>query len=326
MIRAGTATIIAMCAMPAFAESLAYNGMCEASAGVLLDDNRFAAISDETNDMTPENNMLHTYEIGTDKPKLFSISVEASDIEAATRVGNTIYWLTSHSLNKSNQDRPKRKNLFAGPVGNLSVSEAGWPFTSLREMIAPAIEQAVGIEAADLKARLNIEGLAARPNGHLLIGLREPLAPAAVPTERRALVINIGDASAIVGDQLREVQGSAVYRLPLGGRGIRSIERVGERFLIIAGKVHGADDGHRVDFGQYEADLTTALFWWDGISEDAVQIDFQVDLSGLGTASPEGLVVLSDNDVLILGDNGDICSDKDDETEDRHFPTVTISF
>lgn len=289
--------------MPARAEVVSqrqgYNGVCEASAAVGLDDRHFAVASDETN-------VIHVYRRGVSEPvgshdfEDFT-DFDKSDLEAAARIDSRIYWLSSHSLNKNGKDVKKRKLLFATDIkrdGDTPVLEAvGKPYLKLRDALAAA--------AGVTHAELNIEGLAAGQGGQLLIGLRSPLREGRailLPLENPAAVVEAGEAPRF-GKPLE---------LPLGDLGIRSIDRVGtgaRQYLIVAGPVEDRDTGFK-------------LFWWSGVEgPDALTEIADVALSGL---KPEAAFSYGNpNVVQLLSDDGDLC-DEEGPVEKRRFRALEI--
>lgn len=291
----GTAAT-ALWATAAGAQLSHYDGVCEASAAAALGSTRFAVASDETETLT-------VYQRGKPAPLATFVHANVSDIEASTRIGNVIYWLTSHSFNNSGEDKPKRKVLFATRVvAGPALAATGTEFHGLRAMIADAL----AIPEATLAPNLNIEGLAATLDGHLLVGLRGPLTAGGA-----ARVVRIRNPLALVGLAPAGVTPHAelVGSLNLGGRGIRSMERIGSgkhRYLIVAGPVQ--DSG-----------AAPSLFWW---GDTGVVIPGpSAPLVGL---NPEALVRESLRRVEILGDNGDACSDE--SANPRWFHSLFVPF
>ena len=291
----GTAAA-ALWATAAGAQLRHYDGVCEASAAARLDASHFAVASDETETLT-------IYRRGDPAPGATLRHPDVTDIEAAARVGDLIFWLTSHSLNNSGEDKPKRKLLFATRIGpGPSLVAAGSEFRGLRALIAGAL----GVSEAALTPGLNIEGLAETPEGDLLVGLRGPLAPGGA-----ARVVRIRNPRALVGLAPAGVTARAelAASLNLGGRGIRSIERVGtgaHRYLIVAGPVQ-------------DAGAAPLLFWWDGVG--AVTPGPVAPLAGL---TPEGLIFWTFDRVEIFGDNGAACSDE--APAPRWFHGLVVGF
>jgi hypothetical protein len=279
-----------------------YDEICEASAAAVLDDRHFAVASDEME-------RLQVYRRGQARPVAHLDHEDVTDIEGAVRIRDTVFWLTSHSLNSGGVDKPKRKVFFASKVvAGPTLAEAGANFVDLRARVAAQL----GIAETALMPWLNIEGVAATQAGDLLIGLRR--APAG---EARAYVLSIGDPFVLVG--LRAAAGAPApartWRLDLGGRGIRSLERVGtgaRSYLILAGP-------------REDEALSFALFWWDGESE-AVTPGPAV---AFGDMSPEAMILWPDGELQILGDNeGDgpaRCTDKEDpHHRPRRFPSISL--
>ncbi|MGO4840749.1 hypothetical protein AB4144_51710, partial [Rhizobiaceae sp. 2RAB30] len=143
----------------------------------------------------------------------------------------------------------------------------------------------------------------------LLVGLRAPLTD-----DRKARVVKIEKPFALVGlpEPAEAGQASAVpvvSALDLGERGIRSIERVGtgeHAFLIVAGSVE--DQG-----------AEPALYWWDGRGDTVSPGPAIPPLAGV---VPEAMISWNANDIQIIGDNGDNCSDEEDAP--RWFPSVDV--
>ena len=293
---AGLAVAAVLGAGRAAAHDFEYRGVCEASAAARLDGRHFAVASDETETLT-------LYERGRATPVGSVEHANVTDIEASARIGDVIFWQTSHSLNREGQDKPKRKLLFAttvAPGSSPALVPAGVEFRNLRSMIAPAL----GLDEAALMPTLNIEGLAATPEGDLLIGLRAPLS-----ADGRAQLVRIRDPLALVGLGPAGVQAraEAVPPLDLQGRGIRSIELVGtgaHRYLIVAGPV-------------LDRASPPLLFWWDGAGAATPG-----PAALLGGMTPEALVAWSDRDIQIIGDNGDSCSDE--SANPRWFPSIDV--
>ncbi|NEK35623.1 DUF3616 domain-containing protein [Rhizobium leguminosarum] len=298
--RFGTALLainLALATSPAMAAIFEYEGVCEASAAVKLDDDHFVVASDETETLT-------VYRRNEKRPVSTLPLADVTDIEAAARIGDTIFWLTSHSLNKDGEDKPKRKLLLAtqiDPDGHTLrlVGE----YRQLRARIA----EALGTDEALLMPNLNIEGLAATPGGDLLIGLRGPLA-----AENKAQVIRLKNplipstlpaaAETSPDEEIPPVSG-----LFLDGLGIRSLEKIGtgeHAYLIVAGSV--ADGGPQ-----------PKLYWWNGKHD--LQPHTAVDLQGM---VPEALFAWNEEEFQVLGDNGGACSDESDNR--RWFPSLIV--
>jgi hypothetical protein len=267
-----------------------YRGMCDASAAVALDANSFVVASDE-------DNVLRIYRRDQPMPAqtidltaFLNADDRETDIEAAAAIGNRIYWITSHGRNRKGKDRPARQRLFATDIaqrgGSLTVVPAGYAYGRLLADLANASQLAryrLG-EASTLPPKtpgaLNIEGLAATPDGKLLIGFRNPVPGGKaliVPIENPAEVISGGAAA--LGQPIE---------LALGGLGIRSIDRVGGEYLVIAGP-YGEVGGF-------------ALYKWSGAAGDAPVAMKKIDFKDM---HPEALFAVPGTDMIqILSDDG----------------------
>lgn len=288
-----------------------YQDLCEASAAVVLDDTHFVVASDDAEEIA-------VYERG----KASSLSKlerkGITDIEGAARIGDQIVWLASHSLNKNGEDKPKRKALFATTAQpGRGFEDTGLEITDLRQRMASRL----GIKEEELVPWLNAEGLAADRDGNLLIGLRGvPKAEGDAELEKSAYVIRISNPFGSVDGPMPAATGKpgpsdGVWRLDLGGSGIRSLERVGEgarSYLVLAGP---RSDGA----GKF------SLYWWDGKGE-TVSPGPSVDF---GDMTPEALIAWGDGEIQILGDNegdGDRrCSEKKDDNRPRWFPSLSFA-
>ena len=219
---------------------LTYNGMCEASAAVAAGPDHFFAAEDE-------GNAVRLYARNHPEPvRSETVNVEADDIEAAAAIGNRVYWITSHSLNRKGKDKAPRRYLFAtdmvGQGAQTQLKVAGKPYAGLRDDLVEdqgladfKLEKAAKRLPED-EGGLNIEGLAATPDGKLLIGFRNPV------RKGWALVVRLENPDKVIMDGKRAKFGEAM-RVDLDGRGIRSLDRVGDGYLIVAGPFDGAKSG-----------------------------------------------------------------------------------
>lgn len=217
-----------------------YRGMCDASAAANLGGGRFAAADDE-------DNILRIYDRA--RPGMPESQIDLSDflgvgdkspetdLEGAARIGDRIYWITSHGRNAEGKERPNRHRFFAtdivGEGDRPALVPSGVPCRHLlRALIADPRMRPFRLGAAAEKApkqegALNIEGLSAMPDGRLLIGFRNPIPGG------RALLVPLQHPEAVARGTDPEF-GDPIL-LDLGGLGVRSIELVGGRYLIIAG-------------------------------------------------------------------------------------------
>lgn len=274
------------------AQPVPYDGACDASAAIALDGRHFIVGNDETN-------ALAVYVRGQPAPvatvqlgKFLGVGgKDEADIEGAAPLGKRIYWITSHARDSKGRVQPDRQRFFATEIvaGSTTprVAPVGRPYARLLDdmLAAPALAP-YGLAAAsrlpaEAEGGLNIEGLAAAPDGRLLIGLRNPL------PRGRALLIPLENPADVIDHGQRARLGAPV-ELDLGGRGIRSIERVGDAYVIVAGPP--ADRG------------SFALYRWSGQAQEAPT---PVAGVSLGDLRPEAMFALPDGrELQLLSDDG----------------------
>lgn len=291
-----------------------FEGTCDASGAVPIDSRLFAVADDE-------NNVLRIYDAEKGGPPLYAGDVSAelrvkkkkkgahgeADLEAATRVDDAAFWLSSHARTKKGKDHPDRFRFFSTdlPGPGKPIKLRGPVYESLlSDLLADPRMRAFGLEAASDKppqvpGGLNLEGMTAMPDGGVMLGFRNP-----VP-EGRALLVPLLDPSApLRGEVLRF---GAPITLDLGGLGVRSLSYWRGEYLIAAG--HYAGGG------------ASRIFTWAGPGTSPASLK-SVEL---GDLNPEGFftpeqremfMVLSDDGARRIG--GERCKDLDDP-EDKRF-------
>lgn len=262
------------------AATTTYKGLCEASAGTYVDADHFVVASDETNVLRLYKRGDTSEGVGLDFQG--PTGYDKSDIEAAAKSGDMIYWISSHSLNSDGEDKKKRKIFFATKVvaknGATALEWAG-AFPSLRDPIA----KIAGVK----KSELNIEGMAATSNGGLLIGLRDTL-------DGHAIVIPFENPSEVIANPNTKPNLGKPFHIKLGGKGVRSMEQMENGYLIVAGPV--SDEG------------SFSLFTWPGNDDPPKEIKEVA----FGFLRPEALMRIPGTEtVQILSDDG--AKDCDDE-------------
>ena len=304
---------------------LEHYGMCDASAGIAVDDEHFVVANDEDNILRIYRSdrsgaPVQTFDL-SDQLRIPGEKLREADIEGAALIGKRIYWIASHGANKKARARPERRQLFATDIGgkgdDLTLTVAGTPFTGLLDAIAehPPFQKYRLHEAAQISPEdeggLNIEGLAATPEGHLLIGLRSPV------VNGKALVLtlkNPNDVLAIGAAAKAPVFGSPI-ELPLDGLGIRSIDYADKlkAFLIVA--------------GPQDSEGVFKLYKWSPSSKEVPTALATSIGKGL---RPEGLFSLADGKSFqLLSDDGDEKTGgvpcKEAPPEKRKFRSVTVT-
>jgi hypothetical protein len=271
-----------------------YTGMCDASGAVTVNSNLFIVADDE-------DNILRVYR--ADQPggpvKQFDFngflevhgkSLEA-DLEGAARIGDRAFWIGSHGRNKNGKERLNRHRLFATDIhekdGDVSLIPVGIPYKRLLDdLLLDARFHEFHFEEAARHApkeagALNIEGLSATQEGHLLIGFRSPV-PAG-----KALLIPLLNPNEVMEGKSGNF-GSAV-QLDLGGLGIRDIAWHQGTYLIIAGS---SDGGHQFQ-----------LYRWTGPGKKPERLP----VNHLNRYQPEALVIypqLGLQEFQVLSDDG----------------------
>lgn len=292
-----------------------YNGICDASAAVALGRDHFVVADDE-------RNTLIVYKRGQPasvasvqlSPFLGTASDKESDLEGAAAIGQRIYWISSHGRNKNGKVREERYRFFATDVDASkvppSLTPVETPYGRLLDDLLSADELKnyhlgeAAQRAPESQGGLNIEGLAATPDGKLLIGFRNPI------LDGKALLVPLNNPDGVITGQAAKF--GAPVSLDLGGRGVRSIELVGATYLIVAGPP--ADSG------------SFALFRWSGKATDAPALVKKIDFKSL---RPEALFEIPmTNMVQILSDDGGVETSgvacKDREAVHRSFRSITV--
>jgi len=264
-----------------------YRGLCDASAAEATDAQHFVVASDE-------DNVLRLYTRGEPEP-IGQLSLDGvlgtgrreADIEGAARIGSRLYWISSHGRNSSGKRREERLRLFATDAEDGLLQPAGAAYTRLLDdlLAAPTLQHLKLDQAAQLAPEapggLNIEGLAATPEGGLLIGFRNPI------PNGRALVVPLLNPAEVV-EHGRTAQFGEPVLLPLRNRGVRSIERIGGAYWIVAGPT--ADRG------------SFSLYRWSGRAGDAPQLQDSAAFTGL---QPEALFAWpGSGELQFLSDDG----------------------
>jgi hypothetical protein len=190
-LKAFIETVTALVFAPAVTQQdvgiIEYPEMSDPSAAVAISGTLFIVASDE-------DNVLRVYaRQNSDAPQRIDLNSflrpdddhPEADIEGGTRIGDRIFWITSHGRSKEGKVRPSRHRLFATMAtvegDKVTVVPVGRPYTRLLEDLAqsPALQkynlESASRKAPESKGGLNIEGLAATPQGTLMVGFRNPI-------------------------------------------------------------------------------------------------------------------------------------------------------
>lgn len=277
-------------------EPLVYSGLCDASAVVGLGQGYFAVADDE-------DNVIRVYRRNGGSRPVYSIELSAFlrtygkgrevDMEGATRLGDLIYWISSHGRNVEGRECPNRQRFFAttGSVSNgiVDLRPVGQPYLGLLGDLAkePKLFRFNLHGAAHLPPKapgaLNIEGLASTPDRRLLIGFRNPI------PDGKALIVPLLNPGDLIDGQ--PAQFGDPVQLDLGGLGIRSITLWHDKYMIVA--------------GSFEEGRNPRLFVWDGGS-DKPRLIRGLDLTGL---NPEAIAFQDESGIerlYLVSDDGTV--------------------
>lgn len=256
-----------------------FQGMCDASAVEGLDETRFVVANDE-------DNRLRVYDWTRPGLPLREINLRPflpadwgkaeMDLEGVARLGEDLYWISSHGRKAAGEPAPQRQGLLRIPrswfLQGIPVRDRLPLCTRLLDgLLADARFAALGLEEAANRAPkaaggLNIEALAAGPDRSLWIGFRNPV------LQGRALMVRLLNPGDVVTGATPRF-GSPVL-LDLSGHGLRGAVEWGKGYLLIAGPT---GDGE-----------TFRLYAWSGDPAAAPQLLHQYDFRGL---NPEGITI-----------------------------------
>ena len=208
------------------------------------------------------------------------------DLEGSVAIGAAAWWVGSHGNNRDGEHRPARHVLFSttlpsrDDLSDLELTRAPVNLSSALKKSRDVGLDAEVLSRAPKRGGLNIEGLDAHPDGGLLLGLRSPLSAADGMTGEAAIARLV--AKTKKSGVVYKVKG--VDWLDLGDRGVRSLVRDGDRWLVLAGPVPKG--------GRF------AIYSWDGVS---APVDLGISLAGL---NPEALLPLGGGRWLVISDDG----------------------
>lgn len=276
-------------------EPVVFTGTCDASAALAVSGDLFVVANDE-------DNLLRFYRFSKPGPPLQTFDLKPwftdkkkapeADLEAAAKLGDTIFFITSHGRNAAGKPAPSRQRLFAVTFaetnGSTTVQRVGQIYTNLvADLTADPRYAAFELEEASERAPkasggFNIEALAATPEGALLIGFRNPI------PHGRALLAPLLNPRETIGGQRAKF--GAPLQLDLGGFGLRDMCATTNGYYVIAGPANGGHGESR-------------LFFWAG-KDTAPQAIPDVHFA---KSNPEGICFLNfaDHvDLMIVSDDG----------------------
>ena len=297
------------------ASVITFRGASDASAAVSLGGDMIIVADDE-------NNSLRIYDINSagdaiaehDLTSFLGVDAEhpEADIEGAARIGDRIYWITSHGRNKDGKMRSSRHRFFATDIlkqnEQINIKPVDIPCSTLAKQLAAAefgsrfgLDKATQFgniilskkkfkKLAPKEEGLNIEGLCASANGKkLYIGLRNPQLKDDQSGINMAIVIPLENPAQVV-----EKGEAAIFGKPLlwdmDNRGVRSMEYSAyhKEYFVIAGPHDGKKD--------------FAIYRWSGKNDEQPKLLPDIIIKDL---TPEALLFAGDgSQLLILSDDG----------------------
>jgi hypothetical protein len=296
---------------------LVYRGTSDASAAVAIGRNMFIVADDE-------NNTLRVYKTtqGGSPLLLYDLTefldVESEhpevDIEGATKIGQRIYWISSHGRNKEGKTRPNRYRFFATNIethnSNIIIKPIGKPCKTLIHALVKSenmrflrLDKATRFDSYKLskkerqklapkRAGLNIEGLCASSDSKTIyIGLRNPSLIDRRNRRSKAIIIPLKNADAVLEQNQLPIFGEPIL-WDLTSFGIKSMEYSSfhKAYFIIAG---ASDDTPGF-----------ALFQWDGKINNQPVLVKQFEQRDF---NPEALITFKNSEELfLLSDDGSL--------------------
>ncbi len=287
----------------ALSKVVQYSGMCDASASLEIDDNTFIIANDE-------DNVLRIFRYDQEEPivtwnlsAFFKIEFDdkspESDIEGAAKIGDHYFFISSHGRDRKGRLRRNRHQFFALKIDpqTYAIKPVGSSYRKLLDdmMFVPALHSLNLRDAfqpdnkkdeslAPKERGLNIEGLAATPEGTLLIGFRNPI------PHGKAIIVELLNPVDVINGQLPRFDKS--YLLDMAGRGIRSMEYdpTSDQYMIVGGSRNG--------------DLSSQLYLWDRKSESLMLRD--IDFAQMKNLNPEAMHFMQAKTVHISSDDGTV--------------------
>ncbi|MFO1514005.1 MAG: DUF3616 domain-containing protein [Verrucomicrobiota bacterium] len=274
-------------------EPLMFTGTCDASTATALSGDLFVVANDEDNILrfyrtSQPGKPVQTFDL---QPILYLKGKSEMDLEGAARLGDKVFFISSHGQNAEGKYAANRHRFFAVQFtegsGGITVRLSGKPYTNLAADLAadPRYARFHLAEAAGLPPKatggFNLEALTDTPEGTLLLGFRSP-----VP-EGRALVAPLLNPNEVIAGESPKF-GDPVL-LDLGGLGLRGVSSTAKGYYLLAGPVAGPAASH--------------LFFWAGGTAKP-HLNKEVKFHKI---NPEGICLLGvggESDFLVVSDDG----------------------
>ncbi|UAY51128.1 hypothetical protein [Ferruginibacter albus] len=287
-----------------------HTAMADASAAIALDSNYMLVADDEHNLLF----IYHRYQSGLpltaynygsemqlpDGAKEVDCEAVASSLKKPKR----FYWTGSMSNGGKNfKEEPNRSCIFAtdidGTGNNVKFSFKGYYMQLRRDILkwgddnGYKLSKAAGYGNTPKSTDgFNAEGMVFAPDSTTLyIGFRAPMVP--VSKRAKALIAPIQNFETWFneGHPKENISIGAPIELDLGGRGIRDMIRLGNKYIIVA--------------GNSDEELNEALYSWTGSATDAPVL-INIDVKNLKS---EAIIPVYNNGIFtgkvqLISDNG----------------------
>ncbi|MCK5565345.1 MAG: DUF3616 domain-containing protein [Planctomycetes bacterium] len=306
---------------------LVFHGASDASGAVSLGKDMFIVADDENNTLRVYRTKDRTRAISSFDVSKFlgttSVHPEA-DIEGATRVGDTVYWITSHGRNKDGKIRPNRYRFFATTVkrdgDKVTIEPVGYACRNLMHKLVETTkswelkfktrfnEKLKKSERKQLAPKvngLNIEGLCISHDKKVMyIGFRNRgLVSGSLIT--RAMVVPLINYKEVIEKKAEPVFGEILqWRLTNDVRINGKMPRYSRGLYIRSMEYSDAHKTYFIVAGPYDSLREFVLYKWSGKKIEQPKAVRRIETKG-GKFTPEALIPFEGSKkLLLLSDDG----------------------
>lgn len=286
-----------------------YEGVGCVSAAVAVAKDAFITCSSQ-------DNILRVYQTTGPAAPIASLDIseflgldrEPADIQGAARIGDRIYWITSHSRDEDGRVRPGRYRLFATTIkktdAGFDIEPVGKPCTTLLNKLPNLntvstlrLDKAMrlGEELPERQRRrlaptregLKIEALCADPRTEILfIAFRNPRPVRVITGRPHAMVIPLNNAAEVVEKGKEPIFGEAML-WDFDGLGITGFEySPAHAMYFILAQSHSSNG-------------PTTLYRWSGMKAGPPESICTLCLTGV-KADAKAITAFDDSDKLLL--------------------------